>query len=99
MVKSAVVFQCLTSASFTVVWANAGRASAASVNSRFIVILPRDIIDTAPIARRATPGEFVGSNNRLPLRGSAAPMATRSADRYFELKSEIHRKLIGVLNL
>ena len=27
------------------------------------------------------------------------PMAARSADRYFELKSEIHRKLIGVLNL
>jgi pilus assembly protein CpaF len=31
------------------------------------------------------------------MRGS--PMAARSADRYFELKSEIHRKLIGVLNL
>jgi pilus assembly protein CpaF len=26
-------------------------------------------------------------------------MATRTADRYFELKSQIHRKLIGVLNL
>ena len=26
-------------------------------------------------------------------------MAARSADRNFELKSEIHRKLIGVLNL
>jgi pilus assembly protein CpaF len=26
-------------------------------------------------------------------------MAARSADRYFELKSQIHRKLIGVLNL
>jgi pilus assembly protein CpaF len=26
-------------------------------------------------------------------------MAQRSSDRYFELKSEIHRKLIGVLNL
>ena len=26
-------------------------------------------------------------------------MASRSADRYFELKSQIHRKLIGVLNL
>src|SRR4051812_1397095 len=26
-------------------------------------------------------------------------MASRSADRYFELKSEIHRKLIGVLNM
>jgi pilus assembly protein CpaF len=27
------------------------------------------------------------------------PIATRGADRYFELKSQIHRKLIGVLNL
>src|SRR5512147_216238 len=26
-------------------------------------------------------------------------MANRAADRYFELKSQIHRKLIGVLNL
>jgi pilus assembly protein CpaF len=41
----------------------------------------------------------VGSSNRpLPLRGGAPPMATRAADRYFELKSQIHRKLIGVLN-
>ncbi|MBM3797312.1 MAG: CpaF family protein, partial [Acidobacteria bacterium] len=38
-------------------------------------------------------------------RPSAAPSASaaantpRSADRYFELKSEIHRKLIGVINL
>jgi pilus assembly protein CpaF len=43
---------------------------------------------------------IVGSNNRpLPVRGSGSPMAARAADRYFELKSEIHRKLIGVLNL
>ena len=41
----------------------------------------------------------MGSSNRpLPMRG-APPVATRGADRYFELKSEIHRKLIGVLNL
>ena len=41
----------------------------------------------------------MGSSNRpLPLRGSAPPVATRGADRYFELKSQIHRKLIGVLN-
>jgi pilus assembly protein CpaF len=41
----------------------------------------------------------VGSSNRpLPLRGGTPPMATRAADRYFELKSQIHRKLIGVLN-
>jgi len=42
----------------------------------------------------------VGSTNRpLPARGGSLSMASRSADRYFELKSEIHRKLIGVLNL
>jgi pilus assembly protein CpaF len=34
-----------------------------------------------------------------PRPGAASAMAARSADRYFELKSEIHRKLIGVLNL
>jgi pilus assembly protein CpaF len=33
------------------------------------------------------------------MRGSPPAMAARSADRYFELKSQIHRKLIGVLNL
>jgi len=33
------------------------------------------------------------------MRGTAPLMAARSADRYFELKSQIHRKLIGVLNL
>ena len=42
----------------------------------------------------------MGSMNRpLPGRGSAPTMASRAGDRYFELKSEIHRKLIGVLNL
>jgi pilus assembly protein CpaF len=46
------------------------------------------------------PGELVGSNNRpMPVRGGVPSMASRSGDRYFELKSEIHRKLIGVLNL
>ncbi len=30
--------------------------------------------------------------------GNAAVAATRATDRYFELKSEIHRKLLGVLN-
>ena len=35
-----------------------------------------------------------------PFRAAASASATtRAADRYFELKSEIHRKLIGVLNL
>jgi pilus assembly protein CpaF len=35
----------------------------------------------------------------VPARGGALPVANRGADRYFELKSQIHRKLIGVLNL
>ena len=43
----------------------------------------------------------MGSNYRpQPSRNSGgAANLTRVADRYFELKSEIHRKLIGVLNL
>ena len=41
----------------------------------------------------------MGPNRPLPTRGTAPPMAARTADRYFELKSQIHRKLIGVLNL
>ncbi|HEU0121977.1 MAG TPA: ATPase, T2SS/T4P/T4SS family, partial [Bryobacteraceae bacterium] len=46
------------------------------------------------------------ANTRRPARGSgererasAAQAAIRSTDRYFELKSEIHKKLIGVLDL
>jgi len=42
----------------------------------------------------------LGSSNRpLPTRGTAPPISARGGDRYFELKSQIHRKLIGVLNL
>ena len=43
----------------------------------------------------------MGSTNRpLPTRGGAPPAGpARGADRYFELKSQIHRKLLGVLNL
>ncbi len=43
----------------------------------------------------------MGSNFRpLPPRpGGAASGPVRTADRYFEIKSEIHKKLIGVLNL
>jgi pilus assembly protein CpaF len=42
----------------------------------------------------------VGSFRPPPPRSNAnATAITRTADRYFELKSEIHRKLIGVLNL
>jgi pilus assembly protein CpaF len=41
----------------------------------------------------------VGSTNRpLPARGVTTLAGARGADRYFELKSEIHRKLLGVLN-
>jgi len=45
-------------------------------------------IDQAPII------DDLGTNLRPP-----SSAATRAADRVFELKSEIHRKLIGVLNL
>ena len=41
----------------------------------------------------------MGPNRPMPARGGALPVASRGADRYFELKSQIHRKLIGVLNL
>src|SRR3954452_4964564 len=33
------------------------------------------------------------------MRSGAGPVAARAADRYFELDCQIHRKLIGVLNL
>lgn len=43
----------------------------------------------------------MGSNYRpQPPRGpTPAPVITRASDRNFELKSLIHKKLIGVLNL
>ena len=41
----------------------------------------------------------MGPNRPLPQRGGSLPSSSRTADRYFELKSQIHRKLIGVLNL
>ena len=45
----------------------------------------------------------MGSSFRSPQppssRAGGAPQAGRGADRYFELKSEIHKKLLGVLNL
>jgi pilus assembly protein CpaF len=42
----------------------------------------------------------LGSNYRpQPPRNSSGPPAPRVLDRNFELKSQIHRKLIGVLNL
>jgi pilus assembly protein CpaF len=40
----------------------------------------------------------LGTSNRPPAR-SSQPSPSHTADRYFQLKSEIHRKLIGVLNL
>lgn len=43
----------------------------------------------------------MGSTYRpaAPRGGNSGAAAVRGSDRYFELKSEIHRKLIGVLNL
>lgn len=43
----------------------------------------------------------MGTNYRPPaLRGAGlSPAGVRAGDRYFELKSQIHKKLIGVLNL
>ncbi len=42
----------------------------------------------------------MGSSSRpFPPRPTAPQGPVRTADRYFELKSEIHKKLIGVLNL
>ena len=41
----------------------------------------------------------MGPNRPITPRGGPLPVASRGADRYFELKSQIHRKLIGVLNL
>jgi pilus assembly protein CpaF len=43
----------------------------------------------------------VGSSYRPqpPRGGNHSPIAGRGAERYFELKSEIHKKLIGVLNM
>ncbi|MBL8219477.1 MAG: CpaF family protein [Bryobacterales bacterium] len=42
----------------------------------------------------------MGSSSRpFPPRPPVAQGTVRTADRYFELKSEIHKKLIGVLNL
>src|SRR4030081_655292 len=44
---------------------------------------------------------LLGSNFRpQPPRGSAPPVGSiRNVDRTFELKSEIHKKLIGSLNM
>ena len=42
----------------------------------------------------------MGTNFKTPFRGGqASPLAARAADRTFELKSQVHRKLIGVLHL
>jgi hypothetical protein len=44
--------------------------------------------------------QLPSSNSRpFPRRGAPPPAAVRGADCYFELKSELHRKLIGVVNL
>jgi pilus assembly protein CpaF len=41
----------------------------------------------------------LGPHRPQSQRAHAAPAAVRTIDRYFELKSEIHKKLIGALNM
>src|ERR1044072_3602444 len=83
----------------------AGTANAASAATMAIFCMkpPRDIIvsDSLSEEQPQRSKNPLGSTLRPqpPRPGAASPMAARSADRYFELKSEIHRKLIGVLNL
>src|SRR6516162_9064951 len=96
IVNSPVVFQCFTSASLMLVCASAGIASASSPSNVLFTIPPRDIIVGEYAPRRAPPGEKVGPNRPLPQRSGTLPVASRTADRYFELKSQIHSKLIGV---
>lgn len=50
----------------------------------------------AGAAKPASTDRAVAAKERHPVSPAGTP---RSADRMFELKSEIHRKLIGVLNL
>ncbi len=58
-----------------------------------------------PPPRRSPPPRPPARPTGRPAPTTATPAATaahaapRGADRYFELKSEIHRKLIGVINL
>src|SRR5664279_1923018 len=60
--------------------------------------IPRNCWHAAAYAIRTIIEASMGPNYRpVPSRGST-PAAARGADRVFELKSEIHRKLIGVLN-
>src|SRR5204863_9664235 len=69
----------------------------------------RPIGTRSPMAPVSRPGGPPAPGNRPPVSAkpgpakkpppTAPPTAPRVADRYFELKSEIHRKLIGVLNL
>jgi pilus assembly protein CpaF len=50
-----------------------------------------------PAVKAGTPGRPATSRPTSPNSASAMPVT--NLNRYFELKSEIHRKLIGVLNL
>src|SRR5262249_12406916 len=82
-------------------WANAGSENAARV--RRILLVIRLIVQCGGRVVGArynwTQGAALGPNRPQPSRSGPPSMAARSADRYFELKSQIHRKLIGVLAL
>ena len=67
----------------------------AAKNTQTVVKVPRA---ASPAAKR--PGASAAPEGNTPKeRHPAASHAARTSDRYFELKSEIHKKLIGVLDL
>lgn len=53
----------------------------------------------APAKPKGTPAREAPAVATAPGTASTIGGSSRAADRYFELKSEIHRKLIGVINL
>ena len=67
----------------------------AAKNTQTVVKVPRA---ASPAAKR--PGASAApEGNTSKERHPATSHAARTSDRYFELKSEIHKKLIGVLDL
>ena len=67
----------------------------AAKNTQTVVKVPRA---ASPAAK--CPGASAAPEGNTPKeRHPAASHAARTSDRYFELKSEIHKKLIGVLDL
>ena len=54
---------------------------------------------TAAKTKPSAPAREHPAAATAPGTASTIGGSTRTADRYFELKSEIHRKLIGVINL